>query len=166
MAKETKLHKKLAQELIELIPQLDEEGLAFLIEQSRVHLYNMEVEKLNEAQQKVIEASNRKVETASKKLGKKAADRGNEYNIKKSAASGSYHLQHGGNWKLFTEEEMLALVRIAKEKKTQAEVIEDMVDWLDKERPDTYSDLNINPDSDEDIKGLIKFLQKTFAIRR
>lgn len=166
MAKETKLHKKLAQELIELIPQLDEEGLAFLIEQSRVHLYNMEVEKLNEAQQKVIEASNRKVETASKKLGKKVAAQGNEYNIKKSAASGSYHLQHGGNWKLFTEEEMLALVRIAKEKKPQAEVIDDMVDWLDKERPDTYSDLNINPDSDEDIKALIKFLQKTFAIRR
>ena len=166
MAKETKLHKKLAQELIELIPQLDEEGLAFLIEQGRVHLYNMEVEKLNEAQQKVIGASNRKVETASKKLNKKAATPGNEYNIKKSTASGSYHLQHGGNWKLFTEEEMLALVRIAKERKPQAEVISDMVDWLDKERPDTYSDLNINPDSDEDIKGLIKFLQKTFAIRR
>lgn len=166
MAKETKLHKKLAQELIELIPQLDEEGLAFLIEQSRVHLYNMEVEKLNEAQQKVIEASNRKVETATKNLAKKAAKQDNVFNIKKSTASGSYHLQHGGNWKLFTEEEMLSLVRIAKEKKTIREVIDDMVDWLDKERPDTYSDLNINPDSDEDIKGLIRFLQKTFAIRK
>ena len=37
----------LAKELRGLIPQLDAEGLAFLVEQARIHIYNMQVTELN-----------------------------------------------------------------------------------------------------------------------
>ena len=47
MARRNAAVKKLEAELAALLPQLDEEGLAFLLEQAKVHLHNMEVDRLN-----------------------------------------------------------------------------------------------------------------------
>ena len=38
-------HDGLAAELVSLLPSLDAEGLAFLVQQARVHLYNMALDR-------------------------------------------------------------------------------------------------------------------------
>ena len=47
--KESTDRNAMAAELRGLIPRLDEEGLVYLVEQARIHLYNMQVDEHNRA---------------------------------------------------------------------------------------------------------------------
>jgi hypothetical protein len=62
----------LAKELRLLIPKLDVEGLSFLVEQAKVHLYNMQVDKINRAEIARAETAAAEVESASAKTVRKA----------------------------------------------------------------------------------------------
>jgi hypothetical protein len=168
--KKSALHKKLAVELTSLIPNLDEEGLAFLVEQARVHLYNMDVIKhealLEEAAATRVAAEKKGSRSAK---GAKAANNGKGtggFTIQKSEGSGAYHVSYRGKYKMFTEEEMIDMVRIAKSKDPIAEVTGRLHEWLEKERADTFTDLDIGDRFDPAMKELVKFLKVKFAVRR
>ena len=170
---ESALHKKLAAELMSLIPDLDEEGLAFLIEQSRVHLYNMEIER-DEADAQAMAAAEATDSAGSKKSAKKAkAGSGSamdsgpaNFRIERSSSGSSYHLISGGKWKMYNEEEMMAIVKIANAAESVNEVAARLHAWFEEERPDTFADLEIGDRHDPKLRELVTFLRGKFAIRK
>jgi len=151
----------LAAELRSMMKNLDEEGLAFLVEQARVHLHNMNVIRLEE---ELAAASRSDKKGAAKKSASRipAAD----FRIDRSPSGATYHIISGGKWKMFTDEEMLAMVKIAQSKDTLLEVSHRLWDWLARERPDAFEDLDLEDHHDSRTKELVKLLRKKFAVRK
>ena len=175
--KESAMHKKLAAELASLMPDLDEEGLSFLIEQARVHLYNMEVtrleserEALETSQDSAASADGKSKSAGKRKGGKKSsaeADSGPaNFRVERSSSGSTYHLISGGKWKMYNEAEMLSIVSIAQSKDPLLEVTERLCRWFETERPDTFADLELGDQHDPKMKELVKFLRKKFAVRK
>jgi hypothetical protein len=176
--KETALHKKLGEELVSLIGDLDEEGLAFLVEQARVHLYNMEVDRLAQRAEDIEAASeNRKAgkagtvpaATGKGKGGGKGSAKSpgtGDFRIERSSSGSSYHVISGGKWKMYNDEEMLAIVKICQSKDPILEVTERLCRWFETERPDTFPDLELGDHHDPRMKELVLFLRKKFAVRK
>ena len=153
----------LAIELQNLIPQLDSEGLAFLVEQARVHLYNMQVEKLNKAADAANVASAR---AASITRGRKASKPETEnLRIGGSESGSSYYIYYRNSNVMFSQSEMLHLVKIASAKGTDLEIRERLYNWFDRERKDIFALIPITDKFDDRLKALITLLKKNFKIR-
>jgi len=162
----------LAQELSSLLPELDEEGLAFLVEQARVHLYNMKLAELESAAESLERSSVARAGVAPsgparKAAGKKAAgDKAAAgLEIKASSDGSSYHIVHNGKWKLFSSDEMTALVRIARAQAPAPELASRIHRWLKAERSDFFHDLPVRGPSDPLLVALVGLLKKTFTIK-
>lgn len=170
-AKESAAHRKLAEELSSLIPLLDEAGLEFLVEQGRVHLYNMEIEReaaSDSASARPLSdgAKGRKSASGGKSGDAAKADTGAaNFRIERSSSGTTWHVISGGKWKMYNEGEMLAIVRIAQSNDPLPEVSKRLAAWFDEERPDTWGDLEIDGPRDPKLKELILFLRKKFAVR-
>jgi len=147
--------KALAAELASLMPQLDSEGLAFLIEQARVHIYNMRVAELEDAAVEAERASNRVHAT-------RVAE---EFQIHAAGNGSSYDLVWHDKWKMFTDEEMLAMVRITSSKDAVADVAGRLYRWLLAERRDVIADIPFSGLADPKLRKLVALLRKTFAVK-
>ena len=158
---------ELASELASLIPELDAEGLAFLIEQARVHLYNMRVAELEAAAEEAERASTRARGIA--KSGGAGAGSGassdDDLSIKASGDGSAYDLVCGGKWKMFTGDEMLAMVRIATVKDPRDQVAGRLYRWFSAERSDVINDLGLSGLADPTLGRLVALLRKTFTIK-
>lgn len=139
----------LIREIEGLLPRLDQEGLAFLLEQAKIHLYNMGV-----------------AEAMSATGGPDAAVAGEPPRLSIKAAEGgaSYHLVYGGKWKFFTAEELLALVRIAQASEGR-EAAGRLYRLLKAERADVFGDFDIDGPSSPLLLELAGLLRRSFAIR-
>jgi hypothetical protein len=159
-------HKALSEELSSLLPDLDEEGLAFLIEQARVHLYNMKLAELEDAAES-LERSAAQAGAAAKPGAKPAGAR-QALNLEIKAASdgSSYHIVHEGKWKLFSSDEMMALVRIAGAQAPEPEIAARLHRWLKAERSDFFHDLPVRGPSDPLLMALASLLKNTFTIKK
>ena len=123
----------LAKELYSLVPSLDEEGLSFLVEQAQVHLYNMQVDKHNQAVIRNAEESSRSSKSEkAKKPGQ--ADR----DIQISSDKNSHYMVYQGKWVMFTPEEMLQLAKIAAAPVDKDERNSALFRWFERERPDFF----------------------------
>ncbi len=143
-------------ELVALLPELDEEGIAFLLEQAKVHRYNMEVEKLNAISER---AAAGKSATAPKSTPQSAL------RIERSADGSTYHLVAGGDWKMFTAEEMAALVRICRSGEGAEEVARRLRAWFARERKDVYLDLGLDGASIGMARDIAALIVQTFPVR-
>ena len=152
--------------------ELDEEGLSFLAEQARVHLYNMEITR-QEAEARALSLG---AETA--KGGRRRSAAGSapassgvsvsgpaNFRVERSASGSSYHLITGGNWKMFTEGEMTRMVKIASVPDDVAEVAARLHAWLSAERSDAFADLELGDSHDPRLRELVLFLRSKFAIK-
>jgi hypothetical protein len=170
-----KLSKKaLLRELEALLPQLDEEGLAFLLEQGRIHLYNMKVDELNALSQGMDQHTTRKsrnkdakqpIDTPQKPGTRTKVTRESSFQIKAGSGGGSYHVAYQGNWKLFSDTEMLKMVQIANGAGTQAERANRLFRWLRTERSDVLQDIPFQSAQNPLFVEFLSLLQKTFRIR-
>jgi len=124
-------------ELIALLPELDEAGIAFLLEQAKVHRYNMEVERLNAVSGRAA------ADNASHSPGAEATG-ASPLRIERSSDGSTYHIVAGGDWKMFTAEEMAALVRIARTGEEPETIGRALRSWLARERKDVYLDLGLD----------------------
>jgi hypothetical protein len=160
-AAKSKAWESLANELKSLIPKLDEEGLAFLVKQSQVHLYNMQVDALN---QTIIKDNERKKEIAVKKTV-----RTNEQGfsgIKMSESGSSYYIVYSNEWIAFSKNEMATLAKIALAEGTDLEIRERLFDWLYRERSDLLYAASIGDKFDEKLKSLVSLLKNNFKLKR
>ncbi len=168
----------LARELTELIPELDAEGLAFLIEQARVHLYNMRAAELELAAAEADRASSRARIVAEAKPGarkgartgtqaaaKTSAEDGDGFSIQAASDGSTYDLVYKGKWKMFTGDEMLAMVRIVSSKDPVSQLPGRLYRWLLAERSDVINDLSLAGLADPKLKKLVTLLRKTFTIK-
>ncbi len=163
----------LADELTSLIPQLDAEGLAFLIEQTRVHLYNMRVTELESAAGEAERASSRaaklrssgKSSVGAPKSSKAGSGHDDGFSIKAASDGSAYDLVWQGKWKMFTGEEMLAMVRIASNTDPVGQVAGRLYRWFSAERSDVFQDIPFSGLADPKLKQLVTLLRNTFKVK-
>jgi hypothetical protein len=140
----------LAKELRSLIPKLDEEGLAYLVEQAQVHLYNLQVDALNKT---IIKSRQR---AAAKKTA--GSDGFNE--IKVSDSGSSYYIVYKTEWIMFSKDEMVKLIKIARGEGTDLEIKERLFNWFARERTDLLRSAGIANKFDNKLKSLAVLLKK------
>ena len=73
--------------------------------------------------------------------------------------------QKNGKWKMFTGDEMLAMVRIVSSKDPVAQVGGRLYRWFLSERADVIGDLSLAGLADPRLKKLVALLKKTFVIK-
>jgi hypothetical protein len=139
-----------------LIPKLDSEGLAFLVEQARVHLYNMQVTELNDA---ALAADKTSART------RKNPKSGN-LRIEGTESGSSYYLYYGKGDVMFSNSEMLRLVKIANGEGSDLEIRERLYKWFDRERADVFAVLPVEGKSDPRLKTLAELIRKTFKLKK
>ncbi len=168
-AKESPEHAALSKALTALIPSLDVEGLAFLVEQARVHLHNMEVESLEADIASVREIAARSSAKGTKGNGKSASKNGGaakaNWRVERSSSGSSYHLISGGKWKMFSESELTSLVKIAQGPDGDRERGARLYRWFAEERMDALGDLEIDDEADPKLSELSAFLRKAFKVK-
>ncbi|NLJ45442.1 MAG: hypothetical protein GX430_02645 [Treponema sp.] len=156
----------LLKELKSILEELDEEGLDFLLEQAHIHRYNMEVERLNEAEER-REASRSEASAGRPGKGPAAGGRGParlpSFRIERSRDGQTYHIVSGGRYKMFSAEEMLALVRIAHANPDQKEAGRGLYRWMSRERTDALADLGFAGPSDPGLGALAALIRSSFA---
>lgn len=145
--------KALLKSLDALLPRLDEEGLAFLLEQARVHEYNMAIDAENRTRSEAL--------ARGELFGDEKAARGGGGKPKKTASPGkrkpaaglalersddgnTYHFVCEGRYKLFNASEMTAMIKILTAKVSKKEADANLLTWLDRERRDALSDLGVS----------------------
>jgi hypothetical protein len=145
----------LLRELEALLPELDDEGLAFLLEQAKVHRYNMEVERLNAISDRLAAEGTPEVPAATRSV----------LRIERSKDGSTYHIVAGASWKMFTAEEIAALVRIARSDDTESERARRARAWFARERKDVLADLGMDGPSIGLALDIVRLLRKTFPPR-
>lgn len=153
--------ENLAKELKSLIPKLDEEGLAFLVKQAHVHLYNMQVDALN---QTMIKDEQRKSKTLSKP--QKTVKNVNFFDIKISDTGSGYHILCNNTWISFTGKEITAMVKIVKGEGSNLEIRERLYNWLFRERSDLLITASIANKFDDKLTSLINLLNENFKLKK
>jgi len=157
--------KRLASELRALIPKLDSEGLSFLIEQAKIHLYNM---KITEAQQLAEEAEKNTKQRRTAKSGTSGTTNKNKSTVLRIEAaedSSSYHVVYGGKWKFFSADEMITMVKIANAEKDLRSCATRLYSWFRIERSDVLMDFEIDAANSPLVQEFISVLKSTFKIR-
>lgn len=128
-AAETAEKERLLKELRSIIGKLDVEGLSFLLEQAHVHLYNMEVDRINEFR------SGREEKEAASSPPAPAL------RIERSESGSSYYIAAGKAYPMFTGPEMLALVRLAHGNEDEGDAARALIKWMGRERSDALNEL-------------------------
>ena len=149
-------NESLANELRELIPQLDCDGLEFLIEQAKVHLYNMQVDEHNRAV--IAAASEEQVPTETLK------SRDTGFTIHGTESGYSYYLHYQNDDVMFSRNEMAHLAKIVNSPGTDLEIRERLYNWFDRERKDVFSVTNIRNKFDDRLKALVKVIKKSVKV--
>jgi len=157
-------YESLAKELRGLIPQLDSEGLSFLVEQAKVHIYNMHVDELNEAA--IAEASK------AEKTGKRGVSGGTAktvkeagFTIKGTDSGSSFYLHYRNDDIMFSGNEMIRLAKIVNGPGTDLEIRERLYNWLDRERKDIFALANMKDKFDDRLKNLAAVIKKNVKLR-
>jgi len=153
-------NEALLKELQGLIKQLDAEGLAWLADQAKIHIYNMRVDEHNEAI--VAEYNKASGKTASKTAGRKPTA---GFSIRGTESGSSYYLHYGNDDIMFTKDEMIHLVKIINGEGTDLEIRERLYNWLDRERRDIFSLANMKDKFDSRLKDLAAVIKKNFRLK-
>jgi hypothetical protein len=147
-------------ELAALLPELDDEGIAFLLEQARTLRHNMEVERLNAEADRAEERGGGREAAMAPVPARPGAERG--MRVERSSDGATYHIVADGAWKMFAAEEMAALVRMTREDDPEEEIGRRLYAWLARERRDALGDLGISRPSSPALVELVRLLKRTF----
>ncbi|MDR0512912.1 MAG: hypothetical protein LBG93_07400 [Treponema sp.] len=165
-AKKDMVLERLSKELRSLIPKLDAEGLIFLVKQAKVHIYNMQVDELNNAAA-AAKAATPAAGAAKASSAKSAAGqtKNKALRIKGSESGSSYYLYYANSHVMFSKNEIIELVKIASGSGTELEICRRLFVWFGRERKDVFSVLPIQDMHSESLKELIEKLKKNFKVR-
>ena len=154
----------LARDLKALIPKLDEEGLAFLLKQAQVHLYNMQVDALNKT---MIDDERRQFTTVKTTKQAKPAKPTKQTGVFKDikASEAGYHMLCGNQWTAFTSGEITAMVKIVKCGEPDLEIRGRLYSWLLHERSDLLITASISSKFDDNLKSLVTLINNNFKLK-
>ena len=160
--KKNAVWEKLAKELRATIPKLDTEGLAFLVEQSRIHLYNMQVDELNRMKQQAYAEASR-TKGGKTKTVKAQSSKGDIYGIDPTGTG--YYLRSSTGGTMFSKTEMVQLIKIAHGPGSAMEVGTRLYTWFTRERGDVLSTLQVKDKFDNRLGTLAGFIRKNFKLK-
>ncbi len=152
--------KELLKELRSLIKDIPEEGLLFLIKQANTILYNMRVEELNKAREKLT-----KEESTSLKKGttQKIKPKDDSVSIERSSFGRSFILIIAGNRKIMGEDELTKVVRIVFKAEDPEEGAERLFTWFKRNRDDVLLDGNLKK-GDPVFTNLFNYIKEHFSM--
>jgi len=142
---------QLLKELKAILGKLDAEGLAFLLEQARVHLYNMEADRLDALRDSLAAGASPTARPAASAL-----------RIERSESGSSYYVVQNGAYIMFSPPEMAMLARLAHGNVDDYDAAQALSKWLEKERSDALSELWRPVQSGHPLAALVAVLRKTF----
>ncbi|MCL2068184.1 MAG: hypothetical protein FWG99_12065 [Treponema sp.] len=153
--------ESLAVELRGLIPKLNTEGLAFLVKQARVHIYNMQVDELNKAARAVNTASAKAAGIT--RAAKKPA--GENLRITGSESGSSYYIYYQNDNIVFSRDEMRQLLKMVNAEGTDVGIQTRVFNWFNTERRDVFSLIPMVDKFDPRLKTIIALLKKNFRLK-
>ena len=145
---------KLRKELQNLIKDIPEERLLFLIKQANTIIYNMKVEELNRASEKLRGSRTM--------AGQISSTESSTVSIEKGAMGKNLFLEINGTRKILDESELVKLIKIAQSASSQKDGTERLFRWLKRERDDIILDAELSQNHAA-MKSLLKYLKTTFS---
>lgn len=167
--------EQLLEEMDKLLPQMDEEGLSFLIQQATTLIYNQKVDELNKSRE-VAARSEKKGRKAGKDTQDVAADSESDAGQKEEAGSpaevffeagknrSTFFMDVKGKRAILDQGELMRMVKIAQSAETPQAAQERVYRWLKTHRDDVLFDCGIHP-KDQKIAAICDRLQNDFTIR-
>jgi hypothetical protein len=155
----------LEEELLEAIAQVDEDGLAFLLNQAHVLIHNAQVQRINAE----LAELDRKNQAARKAMGRAAAGPGAaggvvRVGIEESEDRKAFFLSLGGTRKVLALDEIKRLVRICYGAESKSAALRQLYTVLSRERGDILVDAKIGGPSSPLIEGLFFALREKYHL--
>lgn len=148
-------------ELLAIAKLLSGGDFAFLLSQARILYSNAQLYSAG-----TESAAEESAAAAGKgELPEGESGKGGGLRIEKSQRGSSFHIVRDGKWKMFSEAEMLVMVKISKGKESDKTLGRKLYHWLEAERPDAFPDLAISGPGDEALAELAALLRAKFAVR-
>ena len=152
-AKKPSSRKKLEQDLIRMIRDVDEEGLIFLTKQAHVILHNMQVDRINQD----IEDLER-----TKPMAKAAKSTSGGVDIVESGGETSFVLVIQSARKILAVEELRNLVSICYDSADADTAAARIYTWLSRERRDILLDADIQRKSHPALISLYELIKARY----
>ena len=160
--------EQLLEEVNKLLPQIDEEGLSFLIQQATTLIYNQKVDELNRSREgaaRNTEPENQAEEASQGASGRKAgADRPVEVFFEAGKNRSTFFMDVKGKRAILDQGELMRMVKIAQSAENPRAAQERVYRWLKNNRDDVLFDCGIHP-KDQKIAAICERLRSDFAIR-
>ena len=149
--------KRLLEELGEALPQLDEQGLAFLLNQAHVLIHNLQVEKIN----RELAELEKKNQAARQAI---AAGPVPPVRIEESDNRKTFFLTIGRARKALALDEVKRLVRICYAAESKSAALRQLYTVLSRERGDILADARIAGPSSPLIESLFHALREKYHL--
>ncbi len=171
--KEQDAKKDLIAELTGLMEEIDEEGLRFLIEQADTIIYNMKVDEVNKAADRLNAARSGKKpggKPAGASKSDTAAGKGDKEEqlvwVEEGSKGKSMFLVINNQRKIMDQEsEMYPLVKIAHSTADPKEGTERLYRWFHRERDDVIFDAVLTPEHPA-MEQLYSYLREHFSLKQ
>ena len=149
--------KSLLNELHSLAEDINEEGLRFLVNQSRVLLHNMEVEMLRAGIEKI---------TAKRKKTPEAPEADKlTMEIVEADDNSSFIFVINKERKFFTLQEMRKIVKLCHSSNDEKDASQRLYTWLAKNRKDALVDIGIRNQNDPALKTIYNFIINKYIVK-
>jgi len=159
-------------ELRKLTEDVDAEGLAFLIDQTRILLYNAQVEKMNRELdrqrsrlQADLTAGGKRGDTGSTARDGRAAGASGGVSVEEGGDRSHFIVTLGGARKFFVLDELRSLVKICQAAGSKSAGAERLYRWLSRNRTDVLADAGIGGPASPLLKELHGVLTARYRAR-
>jgi hypothetical protein len=163
VAKSSTRREILLKELRRLLPQIDEEGLAFLVKQSHTIVYNLHVDEMNRSLAQANRSSSRA--TAKKSREEKDADKYGVW-VEDAPGGGSFIIVLGTLRKVFSRVELRKLVALVNSGSADDGArSEQLFTWFKKHRGDVLFDGRIEARRHPLLVKLARYLRTHYTVK-
>ena len=158
--------QRLQEELARLLPDVDEEGLIFLIKQAQVIIHNLQVDRINREVEELEQTKQSPKRGAPSPAPQRRASQGSaDVHIEEAPNGKSFYLVFPDTRKIMGLEEMRLLVRACYEPKRKSEALNRMYRWMQKERRDILSDGKIESNSSRLLEALFHRIREKYKLK-
>lgn len=157
--------EKIENELIGLIPEIDAEGLLFLVRQANVLLHNRRVDELNAEMAKLNEGK----KAAQKRAGTTARVGQNvqeiTVEIQQSPDGKTYYMIIDGRKHFLTAQEMAAVVKLCFKPERKSDALRFLHQYLNNERDEILMDHGITSGKHPFFEALFHEIRRKFSLK-
>lgn len=156
----------LVRELTALLPDIQAEGLQFLLNQARVLLHNQQVEKVNAELAKLQDLEHRQRKSARPEKPAAGSEGGAPagVDIEEGESGTSFVLVLSPARKFLNREEMRGLVRLCRAADAPGEAGTRLHRWLSRHRRDILLDAGIQSGSDPRLAALAELVRGRYTV--